>query len=225
MTADQAHAALTAYLQRAGFAPQDRLPAERALAARIGCSRATLRVALDRMEAAGQLWRHVGQGTFYGARPRGGPLLREPLLIQGASPQDLMQARLILEPAVAAAAARLATAEDVTRLRARVQEGRQGRDRAACEQADDAFHRAIAAVAGNPVLIGLMTYLSGARRRANWQRQWETAYRRLGVDEFRGEHSDQHQAVVDAIARSDPDGAAAAMRHHLRVIEAAMSRD
>ncbi len=200
----------------------DRLPAERALAAKVGCGRSTLRAALAKLEAEGEVWRHVGQGTFRGTRPHTHPI-RDRLLIEGATPQDLMAARMVLEPAVAAAAAQAASETDVHFLRDRVAQGRQGRDRAACEQADDAFHLGIAQVAGNAVLVGMMRYLSGARRRATWQRAWDRVYRRLGVSEFQTEHSTQHDHIVDAIAAGDADGAANAMRAHLETIQSAMT--
>lgn len=202
----------------------DRLPAERALAERIGCSRTTLRAALDDLEHQGEIWRQVGQGTFRGRRPAQLPV-RENILIGGATPADLMQARLVLEPSMAAAAARFAGPDDVAFLNRKVAAGRDGANRTVCEQADDAFHTGIARIARNPVLIGLMSYLSGARRRAAWQRQWDKTYRRLGVDEFRIEHSRQHAAVVRAIGRGDEDAAAAAMRAHLLTVERAMKAD
>lgn len=222
MKREDAYRTLVAELAVAAPDLGDRLPAERQLAEAIGCSRATLRAALDRLERQGEIWRGVGQGTFRGRRPSHMPI-RDTVLIDGATPVDLMSARLVLEPSVAAAAARRATADDVRFLRDRVEQGRNGIDRADCEQADDAFHTGIARVAGNPVLIGLMSYLSGARRRAAWQRQWDRAYRRLGVDEFRVDHSLQHAAVVDAIARGDASAAATAMSKHLGTVEQALS--
>ena len=136
-----------------------------------------------------------------------------------------MAARLLLEPQVAAAAAERATAEDIRFLREKVQAGRQAADRTACEIADDGFHRAVARVADNPVLIGFLTFLSGARRRVAWQREWDRTYRRLGEDEFRVEHSGQHGEVVDAIADHNPEAARDAMRAHLETICRAISRD
>lgn len=200
-----------------------RLPPERELAAKLGCSRETLRTCLDAAEAEGRIWRHVGQGTFRGPRPRGMPV-RDRLLVEATSPTELMEARLIIEPQVAAAAARRANPEDVEYLRERVDAGLQARDRSACEQADGAFHRSVAEVAGNPVLIGVLVFLSGARRRAVWQREWDRTYRRLGVDEFRNEHSRQHMAVVDAIANADAPTAERAMRDHVAAIQAEMTR-
>jgi len=201
--------------------PGERLPSERELAERFGCSRQTLRACLSRLEQDGRIWRHVGQGTFSGSRPRHLPV-RDTLLIEGATPPDVMQARLLLEPMVAATAARLADAEDVVLLRGKVAAGRKARDRAACEQADDAFHRALGQISGNPILSGFLGYLSGIRRRIAWQREWERTYRRIGTQAFQTLHSDQHARIVDAVESGDPEAAAACMTAHLETIRADM---
>ena len=200
----------------------DRLPPERELRALLACSRETLRGCYTILEAEGEIWRHVGQGTFRGSRPVHMPI-RDTVLIEGATPLDVMSARLLLEPQVAAEAAAKADAADISHLRKKVAEGRAARDRAACEQADDAFHRAIAETSRNPVLVGFLIYLSGARRRIAWQREWDRTYRSIAPDEFQTTHSDQHDAVVDAIAAAQPKNAADAMQNHLRTIEAAMA--
>lgn len=202
--------------------PGERLPPERELAARLGCSRQTLRAGLFSLEQDGRIWRHVGQGTFCGTRPRHLPV-RDTLLIEGATPPDVLQARLLLEPMVAAAAARLAEPADVAHLRAKVDAGRKARDRAACEQADDAFHRALAQISGNPILVGFLNYLSGVRRRVAWQREWEATYRRIGTAAFQTLHSDQHRRIVDAIEARDPGAAASSMTEHLETIRTDMT--
>ncbi|SNT36647.1 transcriptional regulator, GntR family [[Luteovulum] sphaeroides subsp. megalophilum] len=208
-------------LEERAPAAGDRLPPERALKDLVGCSRETLRTALAALEAEGRIWRHVGQGTFRGRAPLGRPV-REALLLEAATPADLMDARLLLEPPVAAAAAARRSAEDVALLRRRLAEGRAARDRAACERADDAFHRAIAEVARNPLLIALLRHFSGARCRAVWQREWDRTYRRVGVEEFTHAHGDQHARVVEAIAAGDGPAAHRAMATHLATICAAM---
>ncbi len=198
-----------------------RLPAERTLARQLGCSRETLRGALQVLEREGELWRHVGQGTFCGPRPLGHPI-REQILVQGAAPMQLMQARQTIEPSVAAEAARLSTAEQAAYLVDLARRGRRARTRPESEQLDAAFHRGIAEVTGNPILLGLLDYLAGVRRHAAWQREWELTYRRLGVTEFTERHSAQHEAIAAAISRREPDRAAAAMRLHLETISEAM---
>lgn len=202
--------------------PGGRLPAERDLAERLSCSRQTLRACLAKLEKDGEIWRHVGQGTFRGSRPRHLPV-RDTLLIEGATPPDVMKARMLLEPMVAAEAARLADASDLLLLREKVVAGRRARDRAACEQADDAFHRTLAQISGNPILSGFLNYLSGVRRRVAWQREWERTYRRIGTHAFQTLHSDQHERIVDAIERHDVAAASSFMTQHLETISADMS--
>ena len=173
----------------------DKLPAERQLATEIRCSRETLRAGLAVLQAEGELWRHVGQGTFRGSRPIGKPV-RDIILLEATTPMDLMEARVLLEPPVSATAALRRADDDIVLLNQRVDACQKAQDRSACERADDAFHQTIAHVARNPVLIALLRYFSGARYRPVWQREWDRTYRRLGVTEFTRTHSEQHRIIV-----------------------------
>ena len=214
---DAAQARLWQILEDRAPASGDRLPPERVLKDLVGCSRETLRGALAALEARGEVWRHVGQGTFRGRAPLGRPV-KDTLLLEATTPGDLMDARRLLEPQVATAAAMRRAPEDIALLRLRVTNGRAARDRAECERADDAFHQSIAQVARNPLVIALLRHFSSARCRVVWQREWDRTYRRVGVEEFTRVHGDHHEQVVDAIA--DGDGAAAhhAMAHHLEAV-------
>lgn len=194
-----------------------KLPPERQLARRLSCSRETLRQALAVLEQENEVWRHVGQGTFRGPRPAAAPL-RENMIVHATSVEEFVTARYLIEPVVAAEAARCASASDVELLNGCVAAGRTGRDRFECQHADDVFHRTIAEVAKNPILLSVLTFLSDARRRSAWQTQWDRTYRHLGIEEFTKQHSDQHQSIVDAIQANDPFSAEAAMRDHLDTI-------
>lgn len=218
---DIALARLRTLLDEVAPAQGDRAPPERTLAERVGCSRETIRSALRTLELEGEIWRQQGKGTFRGRASVGHPV-RDSILVEATKPVDVMEARLLLEPPIAATAALRRTSEDLDLLRRRVEAGRKATDRSSCEQADDAFHRTVAQVARNPVLIAFLRYLSGARRRSDWQREWDRTYRRIGVAEFTGRHSDQHAAVVDAIAEGDERRAEQAMRRHLIEIAVAM---
>lgn len=204
-------------LEERAPASGDRLPPERVLKSLVGCSRETLRTALATLEAEGEVWRHVGQGTFRGRAPLGRPV-KDTLLLEATTPADLMDARRLLEPQVAAAAAARRVNDDITVLRQRVAEGRAARDRAGCERADDAFHQSIAQVARNPVLIALLRHFSSARCRAVWQREWDRTYRRVGVEEFTKVHGDHHEQVVNAISDGDAQAAHRTMSTHLEIV-------
>ena len=199
----------------------DKLPAERQLATDIRCSRETLRAGLAVLQAEGELWRHVGQGTFRGSRPIGKPV-RDIILLEATTPMDLMEARVLLEPPVSATAALRRADDDIVLLNQRVDACQKAQDRSACERADDAFHQTIAHVARNPVLIALLRYFSGARYRPVWQREWDRTYRRLGVTEFTRTHSEQHRIIVSAIADRDANAARIAMATHLETVSKAM---
>lgn len=67
---DTAEEALHTWLLSGHHRLGDRLPPEQDLAAMLGVSRGTLRTALQRLEAAGEIVRRQGSGTFVGHIPR-----------------------------------------------------------------------------------------------------------------------------------------------------------
>ncbi len=73
------------------------------------------------------------------------------------------------------------------------------------------------------MLLGVLAYLADARRRAPWQHEWDRTYRRIGVAEFRGRHSNQHAAIVAAIEAGDGAAAERETRAHLETVRAAMA--
>src|SRR6266567_7967653 len=68
--ADSAEQALRDWLSPGRHRPGDRLPPEHELGAMLGVSRGTLRIALERLEATGEIVRRQGSGTFVASVPR-----------------------------------------------------------------------------------------------------------------------------------------------------------
>lgn len=199
-----------------------RLPPERRLCADLGCSRSTLRAVLLRLEQDGRIWRHVGQGTFVGRRAAG-ETVKPDVLLEQVAPAELMGARLVLEPVIAAAAARAASPEAVERLRSLALQTVAAQDWRAYEAADEAFHRAIAAATGNRMLGVTLGLLSSVRRRLRWQRQHDRAFRAAREREYSRTQGALHLALVEAIGAGDPDRAEAIMRDHLEQISVLMT--
>src|SRR5215470_2253663 len=101
-------------ISEGSLAPGHRLPSERELAERFEVSRSSLRQALKVLEIMGVISQRVGDGTYLNAAAP--TLLGEPMafliLLDGISAHELMEARIIVEPELAARAASRATEED-----------------------------------------------------------------------------------------------------------------
>ena len=190
-----------------------RLPTERDLSARFGVGRTVLRSALDALEAEGLIWRKQGKGTFIGQPPD--PKGRLAAQISGeADLVSVMEARLCLEPELAALCARRATREDIDRLRVLSQRTAEAADAEGAELWDGSLHRLIARIAGNSILLTAFALVDEVRSNARWQDERE----RARSPELRRLYSSQHALIVDAIAAGDEKVARAAMRTHLETL-------
>jgi DNA-binding FadR family transcriptional regulator len=107
-------------------------------------------------------------------------------------------------------AAKRATLDDIETLKTALalQQSHYNKDLKAFVAADMAFHTAIAAITGNPVFEAV------SRATLQWLSQYHS-----GVLRWKGHENitlEEHQQVLDCIAARDPEGAANAMRTHLR---------
>ena len=208
-------AQLHAFVADRGYAPGDRLPAERALCAALGLRRSELRKALARLERDGTLWRHVGKGTFL-AEPRATAAQDDfGRVSHEVSPADAIRARTVLEPALAREAALHASAVAITRLKLTAERTHHAMTWREYEALDNEFHRLIAEACGSTTLLALFDQLNTLRRMVSWGRMARTESRPPpGHPSFA-----QHDAIVAAIAARDADGAQQARRAHLRSVE------
>jgi len=210
--------ALNSLLQDARFIHDARIPSERELASRLGVSRRLVRKGLGRLEAAGKIWRHHGKGTFIGSRPTTHANLDT---YATSNPAEVMEARLELEPGLAALAALRATDHEVREIRWCLAKSRLAQDLPTFELWDARLHRAIAEAAHNDLLLTLYDIVSTARQRTNWGTLQEAAITNCGLAGI----AEQHDAFVDAIARRDPIRAKHRMREHILIVRRSMFDD
>lgn len=208
---------------RAGsFSSDGKLPTERALSDRFGVARNTIRRAVDELERDGLLVRHVGRGTFLSsvAAPRFEALEVEergvsvdPLKpsVSTISPRDLIEARLAIEPSVAASAATNATDADIDVLTAAHDASAVASDLESFERHDAAIHHQLFAMTQNPLLMSFEAALASMRVNAEWlaakRAAHSVALKRLYVD--------QHGAIIRAVRERSPSAARKAMTAHL----------
>lgn len=199
--------------------PGDRLPAERDLAIRFGVARSTIRDAVRTLEVMGILEPRQGAGTVVRdlsadslVVPLATVLVRKRELVE-----ELLDVRRILEPALAARAAKYATVEEVMELEdiLRRQREKMRRGEPAIEE-DSEFHYAIGRAARNSVVLKVLDVLMDLLR--------ESRAKSLQAPGRPQRSYAGHQRVLRAIKRRDPDAAEKAVRKHLEEIESIVMR-
>ena len=217
---DEARAAFTqlqAFLAQLEPGEDGRLPAERELCEILGVSRGALRKALAIAESEGRIWRHVGKGTFLGRKPADNATDISNIA-NYASPAEVLRARLLIEPMLAAEAALNASASDLAELQLCAKRGREADTWRRYENWDNRFHGVIAKATQNKVLVMTFDNLNNVRRAVAWGR------RRDGSTRPSPDHHsfNEHDAVVEAILDRDGDMAERAMRAHIETVRRKM---
>lgn len=195
-----------------------RLPPERELCEALGMSRGALREQLAVLERLGFLHRTQGRGTYienpsYDFVRTFFAIARELGYLTDA---EFSESRVLLEEALAEAAALRATPEQIAALRAdvdRMVASHAAGDAEDAQDADVAFHRRLQRVVDNTVLRFLHEGISHVLRDDIGARRLEVAR-----GSANGHRTDSiHYEIIDAIEARDPVGARLAMRRHFGV--------
>ncbi|RUM07889.1 FadR/GntR family transcriptional regulator [Rhizobium chutanense] len=187
-----------------------RLPAERDLAEQLSVSRPTVREALIVLEVEGLVNIRMGSGIYVARRHAASVAVSEGEPVEG--PFELLQARAVIECAIAEEAATRARPEDIALLdEALVRMSGGVNDAGAVIAADRAFHTGIAAIVGNATLIRVTGEMFDMRMSPYFEK---LASHFEGPTTWRSA-LEEHRAIRDAIAAGDAAGAKAAMRAHL----------
>jgi DNA-binding FadR family transcriptional regulator len=206
-TEQSVRALLDEQVTNGALGPGSKLPTERDLVERLSAPRSAIRRALEALERDGLIIRHVGRGTFLTEAAANGHDAAPP----DTSPAEIMQVRLVIEPPVAALAARAATQADIDHICECLKRGGASDDFEGFEGWDAKLHRAIARAAHNGLLISMFDVMNTARALP----VWGSLKRRTSTPELRICYHDEHTAIVDALADRDPREAETAMRRHL----------
>jgi GntR family transcriptional repressor for pyruvate dehydrogenase complex len=191
------------------LAPGCRLPAERELSQQLGVNRASLRQALKVLQVMGVVNQRVGDGTYLCRDAR--EVFREPvdflILLSGISNEELFEFRLLIEPEMAALAAKKASSKDRAEMLDAIAAEENGRTTQERIEADLAFHEGISRAAGSRVSRFILTMI----HKAILDSMAESAQRRPIQEVIRS-----HTAIWEAIGKHDEKAARRAMIRHLR---------
>jgi DNA-binding FadR family transcriptional regulator len=203
-----------ARILRGDLAPGEVLPNEAMFSARLKVSRTALREAIKVLAAKGLVESRPKTGTR--VRPRGDWNLLDPDVLAwqlAAGPverfvEELFELRQMIEPAVAAMAARRASPADIKRIEQAFRDMEAaGNDSERWIEPDLRFHHAIMLATGNELLGPLAALIETALA---------TSFRLSSANWDGPRHSlPLHGAILEAIRRHDQEGAAAAMHRLL----------
>jgi len=196
-----------------------RLPPETELAKEFDVSRSTVREAVRSLQLAGLLRSRAGSGTFVAENA---PMIlqtRELASIMGDREhlRDLVQTRYILEPQMAALAAKEATHDEKLHLRFLVDRMAEKKDRFSLMAAGHAFHMELARMSHNVVLEGFYQSAASQLRSMRVLESLTEEVYRDGIEEHRG--------IAEAVAAGDTALAKKRMKDHLKKDYEAYLRD
>lgn len=196
--ADEVHETLLRQLMSSRIVPDSRITID-ALTRELGVSQTPIRDALNRMEADGLVVRVPNAGY------------RIPPQITRDRFDDMLEIRLLLEPAAARRAAERATSSQVNALRgvldemAAIEEGNEPMAYGAFGLRDAAFHDLVAQSAGNELVREALSRLHTHVHLFRLLYDTEVTFLAMG----------EHDEILSAIAARDPEAAAYAMRQHI----------
>lgn len=187
----------------------ERLPAERSLAAQFGCSRGTVRAAMEKLEELNLIQRRIGSGTFVNHRLSAD----ESEIANLTSPLELIDVRRGMEPQIARLAVINATAVHIDKLAASLErvELTESETPETFTKADQAFHLTLAECTDNSLMFWLCQHIHDVRSHRQWSAMKDKI---LGPAQIR-KYNVQHRAIFDAIVSRDVDAAAGASIAHL----------
>ena len=191
--------------------PGSKLPSERYLVDALGVGRSSIREALRILEIMGLVEVLPGKGAFVKALT--GDLfipLSELLSAQKETLPHHFEARMVLEPAAAALAAKRSSPKQVAQLRKNLQNFKDSLDQqnlVALIRADIEFHRLVANATDNRTIAILMNTIT----RHDFH-GWKAALRTSNRPQ---KTVAEHGRVIDAIEQGDEKKARSAMRSHL----------
>ena len=205
----------------------DKLPAERALAEQFGTSRASIREALSALEMLGLIVCKSGQGNFINADASEGTIDGELLrsLLKGHEPYEIFEARLELEPCLAALAAERSTSKEKKDLREIVIKleaiskmiisGHEDEVENYLEE-DRKFHLSIGRCSHNSVLFTVFSGVNLMMKETHWKVLKGNAVKNPGTLE---RYMEEHGKIMDAIEKGESEKVREEMHNHIKLIQ------
>nr|WP_314265015.1 transcriptional regulator ExuR [uncultured Moellerella sp.] len=188
-----------------------KLPAERILSEEMSVSRTVIREAIIMLEVEGYVDVRKGSGIHViASQPNNVINSDNELEFSHCGPFELLQARQLIESHIAEFAATQATKEDILKL-INIQKQARKEDRFRDSEWDLKFHMQVAATTHNTAMVIIVEKMWSQRvRNPYWLKLHEHIDSR-SIESW----CDEHDKILHALARKDPNAARQAMWEHL----------
>ena len=192
--------------------PGDKLPSENSIVQEHGVSRTVVREAISKLQASGLVETRHGIGTFVLERaPEQGLRLNVDTAL---GVRSILELRMGLETQAAALAATRRSDQQLAQMREALDDYQNLlANNDSCVEADRRFHLLIAEATGNLYFTEMLLQLGNGLIPRNRMAQAERSGSKMAPQAYLANL--EHEAILNAIRRQDPDAARAAVCLHL----------
>jgi GntR family uxuAB operon transcriptional repressor len=142
-------------------------------------------------------------------------------VIENASPLELIDARLALEPHICRLAVLNATQNDFRKADQLLSEmDASVSDPNTFSEADNAFHTLLVKTTGNRLLIWIMSQINTVRNQEQWSRMRHLTLNETSIAKY----NQQHREILNKLRTREPDRAGELMKKHLETARLSLNR-
>ncbi|WP_420491521.1 FadR/GntR family transcriptional regulator [Neobacillus drentensis] len=198
-------------IQSGAFKIGDKLPAERELCEMFGVSRAPIRQALSALELNGIIYSRQGEGVYV----KSNQLATDQSFFKSITPEDIVEARMNIEPLIVKFAAQRATDEDIEELRSTIKQMEdETKAGVYVPETDEKLHGGIAKASHNDLFINIMGAIINAMKQ---QEMWKFIRdRTVTRPDYRDVNFKEHQLLIQAIEDRNEQEAVKIMTNHMQ---------
>jgi DNA-binding FadR family transcriptional regulator len=199
-------------IQSGAFKIGDKLPTERELCEQFNVSRAPIRQALSALELNGYIYSRQGEGVYVKSSQSAVENMQSDIILEAVSPEDIVEARMAIEPIIVKLAALRATEEDIKGLRTTINKmEEETKEGVYVPETDETLHNQIAAASQNELFIKFMSDISNAMKQQEmWKFIRDRTVTRPDYTNFK-----EHQMLINAIEEHDEKEAVNLMTTHM----------
>jgi DNA-binding FadR family transcriptional regulator len=202
-------------IESGSFEIGDKLPTERELCAQFGVSRAPIRQALSALELNGVIYSRQGEGVYVKNTHIASDHSQTEIMLESVSPEDIVEARMNIEPLIVKFAALRATEEDLEELRLTIKQMEEETKAGMyVPETDEKLHMGIAKASHNDLYINFMTAINNAMKQ---QEMWQFLRdRTVTRPDYRDFNFAEHKLLIQAIEEHNEKEAVKIMKSHMK---------